>query len=116
VTRRHPRSGTERVCLGSRIHGIERRVLGFLDRALGEIDGVECVRLGYGGVRRSLLRVESGLLVLDVCPYLGDMGLPFAPDLLPLRRRLIVGGICLVFELIGSCSRFISRAATSVSS
>ena len=44
-------SGPERVGLGSRVHGIECCVLRFLDRGLGEVDGVERVVLRQRAVR-----------------------------------------------------------------
>jgi hypothetical protein len=45
------RSAMERLRGSGRIHRIERRVLGFIDSGLCEINGVKCVRKGYIRVR-----------------------------------------------------------------
>jgi hypothetical protein len=104
-----PRSSTERVRVGPQIQGIERRVFGLLDRGLREIDRIKGVDLGPIGVLGRLPSVEPLLFLLDGRPHLGDMGLPFAADVVPLRRRLIAGPICLGLELIGRRGRLVSR-------
>jgi hypothetical protein len=61
------------------------------------------------------MNVELVFLFLGVCPHLGDVGLPLAAHLLPLRQRLLPRSVGLVLELIDCLGRLYARA-TSASS
>jgi len=96
-----PQSGTERVCAGSHVHGVEGRGLGLLNGGLRKVDRVKRIGLGHIGIRRRLMGVEPFLVFLDVPPHFGDMGLPLVPDVLPLRLHLFAVTVGLVLEPIG---------------
>ena len=103
------RSSSLRDGVGSRIHGSQRRGLGFVDRVQREGDCVVGIILHQVGIQRSLARVEVVCGVFDACPRFGRVGVPAVVDRLPLRRRVIAGGVCLGLQLIGGGSCPVSR-------
>jgi hypothetical protein len=56
------------------------------------------------------------VFLFDACSDPGDMVLPLAANVLPVRRRLTLGGTCLVLELIGRCAGVSRALAASMSS
>src|SRR4249919_3278161 len=83
------RNGCGDVCRPPCEHGVEHRVLGFLDCRRRELDGVIRIRLGPFGVAFCDLDVVCGLLGVDALSNTLDVLVPIALDLVAVTFGLI---------------------------